>query len=287
MRKIAFGTLIMLVFAAGGLALWVWMKEPGTDRDWQPKFAKTASFAQAGERRYTLQNERTFEFLADGSFRDAWRARDVDGAQVKEIWLFVEPFAMSDLFAHTFLSFVFEDDAGTRDVLSVSVEARLEADESYSFWRGLLRDYELSYVWSTEKDVMTRIAVGLDHPLYAYRLNPTTEQARVIFDHFVARTNDLAARPRFYNTLFSNCTNELFKAVNDAYPGVFPENTIWALTGRSARWMHELGFMTESTTPFDALTSRANVQSLVKEFASLPPVEFSQDWRAAFAAAQD
>ena len=63
--------------------------------------------------------------------------------------------------------------------------------------RGAFRAYELLYVWSTEKDVLSRIAVKLDHKLYAYKLDLPVDQAMIIFDHFVARTNDLAARPRF------------------------------------------------------------------------------------------
>ncbi|MEO0850611.1 MAG: DUF4105 domain-containing protein, partial [Pseudomonadota bacterium] len=60
--------------------------------------------------------------------------------------------------------------------ISVSVEARKEAGEPYSAILGALRAYELSYIWSTEKDVLSRIAVKLDHQLFAYKLNLTDEQ---------------------------------------------------------------------------------------------------------------
>ena len=78
------------------------------------------------------KNVRAWEYGPDGALRKEWETHDVNIEQISEVWFFIEPFAGNPLFAHSFLSFVFEDEEGQRKTLSVSVEARKEAGEKYS-----------------------------------------------------------------------------------------------------------------------------------------------------------
>ena len=98
------------------------------------------------------------------------------------------------------------------------------------------------------------------------------EHMIAIFEHFIKRTNDLKDNPRFYNTLFSNCTNELAKAVNDAFPKALPWNISWITTGRAAHWLIELGYIKPPN--YDS-----NIQFLVKTYAGEPEQVFSKVWR--------
>ncbi len=276
---ILFATLLGLVFAAVVLT-----KTPRADRDWKPAFSQVATFEETSPGRYRLPRLRAFSFAADGAQTPDWRAIDVNAADISEMWFFIEPFPENPLFAHSFLSFVFEDESGRRDTISVSIEARMEKGESYSALKGALRHYELMYVWSTERDILTRIAVGLDHQLYAYKLDLDPDQMRRLFDYFVRRTNDLAARPRFYNTLHSNCTNELAKAVNEAFPNALPWRRSWVFTGRSADWLYELGFIEAADNEtFHMLTNRSDIRSLVHAHAA--KAAFADAWRASFGGA--
>ncbi|MEL7488414.1 MAG: DUF4105 domain-containing protein [Pseudomonadota bacterium] len=268
--------------AAALFAGYVLMKKPRGDREWSPPLSRVAVFEESAPFQYTLKNIRAWEYGPDGAMRKEWEDQPVDAERLKEVWFFVEPFAGNPLFAHSFLSFVFEEEDGSRRTLSVSIEARKEAGEAYSALRGAFRAYELLYVWSTEKDVLSRIAVKLDHTLYAYRLDLEADRAIMIFDHFVKRTNELAERPRFYNTLHSNCTNELAKGVNDAFPGALPWHRSWVMTGRSAKWLHKLGFIGPSSTSFKAITSQSDIQGLVKEHIQKPAEEFDDSWRQSF-----
>jgi len=265
------------VFA--GLTIWHFSKKPRSDREWSPPLAEVAHFEETATYQYDVKNVRAWEYGLEGALRKAWLTQSVNAEQLSEIWFFVEPFTGNPLFAHSFLSFVFEDDNGQRNTLSVSVEARKEANEPYSAVKGAFRKYELLYVWSTEKDVLTRIAVKLDHTLYAYKLDLEQEKAMVIFDHFVQRTNELADKPRFYNTLHSNCTNELAKAVNDAFPGALPWHRSWVATGRSAKWLHKLGFIGDKHTSFDAITAKADIQPFVKTHSVEEADAFDDLWR--------
>ncbi len=263
-----------LIFA--GLIL---MRSPRDDRVWSPPLAEVATFDETGPDRYRLNNVRAFEYGPEGALRKEWETAEINTEHLREIWFFVEPFTGNPLFAHSFVSFVFEDKAGERQTYSVSIEARKEAGEPYSAIHGIMRAYELLYVWSTEKDVLTRISVKLDHKLYAYKMDVAPERAVVLFDYFVKRTNELADTPRFYNTLHSNCTNELAKAVNDAYPGALPWHRSWVMTGRSAKWLHKLGFVGAEDEAFADITARSDIRPLVRAHALVEAGDFADFWR--------
>ena len=253
------------------------------DRDWFFDLTEKASVDVKGET-YAFQNIRAFEYDAKGLNRQEWIQDSFDLLDLSQVWVFLEPFPDSDLVGHTYLSFVFDNGKDLPKSLSISVEARKEAEEGYSAVKGLFRRYELLYVWSTEKDIHTRIGISLDHTLKAYQLNVTPEQARTIFTHFVERTNDLIETPRFYNTLTANCTNELAKAVNDAYPGALPVRPAWALTGQAPEWLHRHGYIVDPDTSFAEIDRTSDIQGLVKSYADFPSDEFSQAWRDVFVA---
>ncbi|MEM1193468.1 MAG: DUF4105 domain-containing protein [Pseudomonadota bacterium] len=276
-------SLFLIAVAAsvmlGGLIVF---STPKGDREWSPALAQTAVFEEVTPFTYHLKNLRRWEYAApDEALRKDWADITVKAEDLSAVWFFIEPFGGNPVFAHSLLSFVFDDGTQAPRTISVSVEARKESGEPYSALLGALRAYELSYVWSTEKDVLSRIAVKLDHQLFAYKLNLTHEQAMLIFDHFVKRTNALAKKPRFYNTLHSNCTNELAKVVNEAFPKALPWHRSWVLTGKSGKWLHDLSYVGREGESFAALKARSDIQDLVKEFTNVDT--FSQDWRSTFA----
>lgn len=277
LKRILFGSLLGMTL----IALYVSTKSTSANRVWATQFERVAHFEGVSPSKYVLHNLRSFEYGRNRIKQESWRQIELRTDNIIEAWFFVEPFASSDLFGHTFVSFVVEDTDGDRRTLAVSIEARLEQGEKYSALRGVLREHELSYVWSTEKDTVTRIAVQLGHPLYAYKLNQNRAQAQIILDHFIQRTNALAETPRFYNTVLSNCTNELFKAVNDAVPGSMPSNSAWLLTGRSARYLHAGGLLGNPEQSFDDLKNDAAIHELATRFANIPAEEFSKRWRLA------
>lgn len=280
-RDIVNIVILCVVLAGVIFAAAVLMKTPRADRDWKDALSRAPHFVEHAPGRYHVEALRDFRFAAGGAETPGWRTAELASDQIKELWFFIEPFPANALFAHSFLSFVFEAPDGERRTVSVSIEARMEKEERYSPIAGALRNYELMYVWSTEQDILSRIAIGLDHTLYAYRVELAPEQTRKIFEYFVRRTNALIDRPRFYNTLHSNCTNELAKAVNDAFPRALPWHRSWVMTGRSGEWLHRLGFIESAPgESFDALTARSDIKALVHRHISADA--FPAAWRDDF-----
>lgn len=253
-------------------------RTPRDDRSWEASLSRAPVFEPLGGQRWALNNLRAFSFSAGGAVKTGWRNETLDAGDLEDIWFFVEPFEGFEGAAHTLISFVFGGE--TDQTIAISVEARKEEGEDYSGLTGVFNAYELIYLWSSEKDVLTRIAVGLDHEIYAYRLDVTPAQARQILTHFIERTNALAQSPRFYNTLTSNCTNELAKAVNGAFPGALPWHYAHVLTGYSAERLHALGFIQGAATDFASIKSAARAGDAIRAVGGVDEDAFPGAWRA-------
>ncbi|HSG94474.1 MAG TPA: DUF4105 domain-containing protein, partial [Afifellaceae bacterium] len=168
------------------------------DRNWEPEFANLTTFQDLGGGRWRLNNLRHWTWNKSGPEDKIWDNRVIDENTVTGLWYYVQPFGGWDGIAHTFLVFELagKDDGETVDYIGVSVEARRQVGEAYSAWSGLFRAFELTYLWASEKDLLTRRAVYLPDELYGYRLNVSPQTARAALRHFITRTNELAASPR-------------------------------------------------------------------------------------------
>ena len=260
-------------------------KEPRANRDWEPEFANLTTFEDLGGGRWRLNNLRYWTWNKSGSQDKIWGARIVDENAVTALWYYVQPFGGWDGIAHTFLVFELSGEGGEADYIGVSVEARRQIGEVYSALSGLFRAYELTYLWASEKDLLTRRAVYMPDELYGYRLNVPPQTARAALRHFIARTNDLAARPRFYNTLFSNCTNELAKTVNGGSDEFIPYHYSFVLTGFADRYLHRLGYLGEPGRDFAAIHRAGHVNAIVRANAGASEKAFSKAVRAGLEAA--
>jgi hypothetical protein len=85
---------------------------------------------------------------------------------------------------------------------------RKERSESYSALAGFFRQYELVYVVGDEREL---IGVRTTHrrpqeDVYVYRVPASRQRIHRVFHDYVRAMNEMRGRPRFYNTLQTNCT---------------------------------------------------------------------------------
>lgn len=267
MRRIAIGALLLAVALFLG---WYLPKEPSGELSWAPELAKTAEAGTDGGLVY-LNNVRDWTY-GDGAVRsDAWidETSAIDPRAITRVWFVFEPFASLPAAGHTYLTFELEDGRA----YSFSVEARKEADESYSAFLGLFREYELAYTWGTERDFLTRRLAYLEHPVHMYPLSISREGAEALFLALVAETNELKASPRFYNTLTANCTNLLAEMANRAAPGSVPYDLAWNLPGFSEKFLARIGLIPAGD--YDLTPYREEIEALAREDAR----EFSRKLR--------
>lgn len=155
------------------------------------------------------------------------------------MWYVVVPFAGFGA-AHTFLSFEMDDGK----FLSVSVEARREADEKYSPWLGLIDQYELIYVVADERDIIGRRVLVDKDPVYVYPTIADAQQSQHIFDSIMRRIARLEKTPESYDTIFNNCTTNLADHVNATIgDGTVPWSSTLVMPKESDRYALSLGLL--------------------------------------------
>jgi hypothetical protein len=132
--------------------------------------------------------------------------------------------------AHTLILFEFGDDR----LIGLTVEARREENEDYSAVWGAFNKFELAFIWSTSRDLLGRRAIFLKKDILVFPLALSDDQKVAFLKSVLGKTKDISEKPRFYNTLTSNCTNELAKAAGLGW------HYSWVLTGYSPERLFDL-----------------------------------------------
>ena len=202
------------------------------DRNWYPYLARTAQ-VELAEDRFAVEPVSDWSYERAGPIAETYGEASYTIETLRNVWFVLEPQPGSQLAAHTLLLFEFEGDR----LLGLTIEARREVDEDYSALAGIRNAFELSYVWASARDLLTRRAVMLDHDVFVYPVAIDDTQKRALLRRLLERTEALETRPRYYNTLFSNCTNELAKAAG------FNWAPAYILTGRSDEYLFRRGII--------------------------------------------
>ena len=236
MNLLKFFGILLIVFIAGWYML-VGTKSPQSDLVWDDAASRTVSTVTDGDI-LTLYDVRDWTYASGTILSKEWvEETTLNVDELIGVWFLLEPFSEWQAVGHTYLTLEFKDGNN----ISFSVEARREADEGYSAIKGTFRNYELSYTWGTERDLLTRRLLYLQHPLRMYPLKLEPEVQKQLLLSLAEQTNTLKEKPRFYNTLTANCTSILAKEVNTAYPNSIPYHISWNLPGYSDTFLMKEG----------------------------------------------
>lgn len=250
-----------LIFALGAAGCVT--GRPRNDRDWYPYLSRTSA-VQETPASFSVEPVTDWSYQASGPTAETYTRAAFNIDDLREIWFVLEPQPGSQLAAHTFLMFEFTNDR----LIGLTIEARRERSEDYSVLAGAFNAYELSYLWGSARDLLTRRAVMLDHEVFVYPVDIPQAQDRVLLTRLLARTHDLETRPRYYNTLFSNCTNELAKAAGFHWAPAF------ILTGRSDEYLFRRHIIPGAS--FEAAHRRSDMTQFIKQMNSIPPAAFDR-----------
>lgn len=237
------------------------MATPRLDRDWTENLAVIPKVTIEGDS-FSLDPVMDWSYTAEGPATKDSTTFAGKISEVKNIWLMVEPQPGQPYAAHTLLLFEFPGDR----MVGLTVEARLEKTETYSAVDGMFNRYELAYMWNTAKELLTRRATYLDKDIYIYPLTLSDEQKQSFLRGLLQRTIDISAHPRFYNTLASNCTNELAKVAKLAW------HYSWILTGYSPQRLFDLKII--PGPDFASARNLALIGNEIRAWNDLPSREF-------------
>ncbi|HEX5868788.1 MAG TPA: DUF4105 domain-containing protein, partial [Longimicrobium sp.] len=241
--------VIMIVAGAAVLS----RRRPTHDRAWVGEQALLPSVTLTGSHAH-VRHVRDFTYRTGTDFTPAYRDRTYDLQKLQRVWFGLSPFNRDWRGpAHAFLSFQFSDG----QYVAVSVEARREAGEKYSIWKGALRQYELIYVIGEERDLVG-VRVVKDDPVYLYPMRATPEQARALFVRMLRRAQQVERRPEFYNTFSNNCTTNILEPVNQIADKDIPFGLEILLPGYSDKLAHERGLI-DTELPLEQARRRFEV----------------------------
>jgi hypothetical protein len=247
---------ILIVGAAGEMT-----QPPRADRDWYPYLARTPQVVMNDEM-FSVSPVSDWSYFGDAPVSQAYIGADYAFSQLRNVWFMLEPQPGSQLAAHTLLLFEFEGDR----LLGLTIEARRERDEDYSAIRGIFNAFELSYIWASARDLLTRRAVMLRHDVFLYPVQIDAERGRRLLRRLLERTNALETEPRYYNTIVSNCTNELAKAAG------FHWAPAYIFTGRSDEYLFRRGLLAGES--FEAAHARSDITEFVRALNEAPAETF-------------
>jgi hypothetical protein len=242
---------LIFILAAWAIcyALLVVTFRPSHDRDWElghealPHITYSPTSTMV-----TIENFRNFAWTDVMAAQTRYETRTFDLEKLEGVDVFISHFDDFEGLAHIFLSFGFSDG----EQVVVSLETRREADEEFSPLLGILRQFEIIYVVGSESDIAGIRTGYRGERVYLYPTIANAEQARALFDQLASKINDIYTKPRMYNTLTHNCTNELTRPVERISEVNFPITWKSILPGYFDEVLYDLDLI-DTTASFEMI----------------------------------
>lgn len=238
MKLIAIKLLFLTVIAISIIILF--NQKPSHSRDWVAGF-DVFPHIEINDNEITIKNLRDWTYEKDKVTGFNYKTETYNPNNLTQAYFLVEPFSKWDGIAHTYFVFEFSD----KEPIAFSVEARREKDEKYSALLGFFNQYELIYIWGTEKDLQDQRIVMQGNDIYKYPLIISNENTQKLFVHLAEKTQELEENPQFYNTISKNCTNILADFANDIAPNhdAIPSHYARYFPGYSDELLYKLGYI--------------------------------------------
>ena len=221
---------------------------PSNDRDWNLDQQVLPEISISGNQ-VNIKNIRHFTYSTKDDYTPGYYDKTFDLTKLKNVYYMVEPFSGHGAgAAHTLLSFEFEQN----NFVAISVEIRKEIGETFSPWKGLLKQYELMYVIGDERDLLKLRSNYRHDQVYLYPMKGSIEKKRALFLDMLARAQKLQTEPEFYNTLSNTCTTNLVAHLNKISPNKVPFSLKVLMPAYSGELAYDLGLIDTNLTFFEA-----------------------------------
>jgi hypothetical protein len=265
--------LLAYALFAAAIGLWtIWWASIRAlpRRNWVEENARQST-GEIEENLVTIRNLRAFEWRGRRDHEPRWEDAVFDMEALEAVDLFTSTWGDPRI-AHLIVSFVFRG----AEPLAFSIETRRETDEFWSSLAGFMKSFELIVIAARETDVI-RVRTNIrGEAVHRYRLVTTPAMRRRLLTQYVGEMNAIARRPRFYNTLFVNCTTEVARILR-ASGRPLPWSASILLSGFVPRYFHRIGLI-DNARPFAKVERDADIGARARDGSSDP--DFSRRIRS-------
>jgi len=272
MKKIIYISLGLIILIGISILIYPTFKKPSHDRIWWSSLSVLPS-AEISDKKIKVNNVRDWTYDKDGPVTEKWINREYNLDDLEGVWFFMVPFSEWEGLAHTMMSFDFNNS----EPLMISIEARKEKGENYTLLSGMRNEFEMIYIWGTERDFLGDRILKRGDEIYMYPLDINIEFAKNLFVQMLEDTNDIYENPRFYNTLIHNCTNDLAILANKAEKGTVPMSIGRILPGYSFDLLFRLGYIKDSEENKGVLKEKYNATEIMRNYIN--DIDFSTKLR--------
>ena len=172
---------------------------------WQRPWQRTFQVRRLDDGRFELYNVRDFRYRSEHDYEVRYRTLRVDPEQISSIDAVFSHWDNMVGIAHSLLGLNFSD--GTTIV--ISLETRLPKGAEQNAVDGFYHRYELAMLAGTPEDFYGLRADHRGETLYVFRLDVNHDTLRGMTLSVFERAAELQQNPKFYNSLFRNCTTGL------------------------------------------------------------------------------
>lgn len=262
--------LIIFFLITTLIIIWNKLQTPSNDRDWSEESAILPDIT-INNNIVNIKNIRDWRYKKGETISRNYYDESFDLQNLEKTWLLFNPFGKWEGVGHFFLVFEFLDGK----TISISIEARREASETYASWKGLFNNYEVWYAIGSAADFMTRRVMLYDEDLYIYPLLISSEHSQQFFMDLIKTAENLETEPKFYNTVTSNCTNLLAKSANRIKPKSVPFHYSRLFTGFADDQLYDLGLIPNDKN-FDEIYEDARIDIDIRNYF-LDDTDYSAD----------
>lgn len=242
--------LSAVVLAIWGL-WWIGI-EPREDRDWMAEVARGVISEPGTDGLVRVRNIRNFRWSSPTEAVEGWYDLEVDPREIQSVDMIMSVWDSPDI-AHTLVSFGFAN--GQHIVFSG--EIRKEVGEEFSALGGFFKRYELVLIAADERDIVHLRTDARGETVSLYPVAMASEQQRALFLAFLDYGNALAQEPRWYHTLWTNCTTMPYRLVRRVSEGAVLDLRV-ILSGRLPGYLFDLGVLPGAgAVPLPVLKERA------------------------------
>jgi len=255
-----------------GVVAWWFTITPSHDRNWRPEVAVMPR-AYIDGNLVRLTGVRNFDYRSRNDFTVHYEEREINLSHLVGLDFYVSYWSEGPV-AHTFVSFLFDN----ASPLSISIETRPEVGRGFEPVASMFKQFALIYVVGEERDLVGVRAIHRREAVYLYHLNTRPDDARRLLMIYLARINELADRPEFYNLLTNSCTINIIRYANAAgRKGRFDIRHLF--NGLIDSYLYASGRV-DTTLPFEELRRLSLINEPAQAADGSPEPDFSKRIRA-------